>query len=416
MDGVPSLRDLLLDATAAVTDVRTGKTLRELWTEKRRVSWAAAAPVEFYDPLWATPAVEPVVNGNGASRPPAGTSLSATQKPAGRFSPQLNPLGSGSDYTAFLDHLGVPSVDVGFGGRYGVYHSVYDDFYWMEKFCDPEFLTHATAARLYTAIAMRAAGAEVLPMKFTAYGEALRDYLDDLRRTVERRSRAATPGQSPPPMAFEGLPALVQSVKKFQTTAALVDAATEELTARDGLDAERLSRVNDTVQRVERAFLMPEGLPGRPWFKHAVYAPGLTTGYSSWPLPGVRQAVLENNAELLAAQVPLLVARIDAVTEALNAVLAASRTALSAPAAAAGPAAAGAATGSTAGAGAGAAAATAPGLLRNVPTPPAPRARGEAATPKTETPKTETPKTETPAPAPARRTGTTDASKAERDR
>ncbi len=58
----------------------------------------------------------------------------------------LNPLGSGSDYTAFLDHLGVPALDVGFGGRYGVYHSIYDNFYWMEKFGDPEFLTHATAA------------------------------------------------------------------------------------------------------------------------------------------------------------------------------------------------------------------------------------------------------------------------------
>src|SRR5207245_1545987 len=83
-----------------------------------------------------------------------------------------------------------PAIDVGFAGRYGVYHSIYDNFHWMEKFCDPEFLTHATAAKLYTVIAMRAAGAEVLPLKFTAYGEALRDHLDDLRRIIERRARA----------------------------------------------------------------------------------------------------------------------------------------------------------------------------------------------------------------------------------
>ena len=70
----------------------------------------------------------------------------------------MHPLGSGSDYTVFLDHLGVPALDIGFSGRYGVYHSIYDDFNWMEKFGDPEFLTHAMAARLYTVLVMRAAG------------------------------------------------------------------------------------------------------------------------------------------------------------------------------------------------------------------------------------------------------------------
>ena len=93
----------------------------------------------------------------------------------------MHPLGSGSDYTVFLDHLGVPSLDIGFSGNYGVYHSIYDDFTWMEKFGDPEFLTHTMAARLYTAIVMRAAAAEVLPLRFTPYAEALRDHVDELR-------------------------------------------------------------------------------------------------------------------------------------------------------------------------------------------------------------------------------------------
>ena len=119
----------------------------------------------------------------------------------------MNPLGSGSDYTAFLDHLGVPSVDVGFGGRYGVYHSIYDNFTWMEKFGDPEFVIHAQAARLYTLLAMRAAAAEVVPFKFVPYGEALREHVDDLRRMVERKTRAAEPDAEKPPLAFEGLPA-----------------------------------------------------------------------------------------------------------------------------------------------------------------------------------------------------------------
>jgi N-acetylated-alpha-linked acidic dipeptidase len=79
-----------------------------------------------------------------------------------------------------------------------------------------------------------------------------------------------------------------------------------------------LARANDALTRVERAFLLADGLPGRPWFKHAIYAPGVTTGYASWPLPGIRQAVVDNDAELLAAQLPALVARIDAATAAMK--------------------------------------------------------------------------------------------------
>ncbi len=102
---------------------------------------------------------------------------------------RLHPLGSGSDYTVFLDHLGVPALDMGFSGGYGVYHSIYDDFNWMEKFGDPEFLTHTMAARLYTVLIMRAAAAEVLPLRFVPYGEALRDHVDELRLIRARRNR-----------------------------------------------------------------------------------------------------------------------------------------------------------------------------------------------------------------------------------
>ncbi len=319
IDGVPSLRDLMLDACAAVTDPRSGRTLRHLWTEKRRAGWAANSAIELPDPLWDSPA---------AAGPAAAEPAPAPTRAPARFSPQLQPLGSGSDYTAFVDHLGVPAVDVGFGGRYGVYHSVFDDFYWMEKFCDPEFLTHTTAARLYTVIAMRAAGAEVVPLRFTAYGEALRDHVDDLRRVVERRQRAAAPGQPRPPIAFEGLAGLVKSVRGFQARAVALDRSTAALAARDGVELARLVAVNDALARVERAFLLADGLPGRPWFKHAVFAPGLTTGYACWPLPGVRQAVLENDAALLAAQVPALSARLDAAAEALRLADDAARAAL----------------------------------------------------------------------------------------
>jgi N-acetylated-alpha-linked acidic dipeptidase len=302
-DGVPSLRDWLLDAAAAVDDVRSGKPLRQVWLDKQRDQWANQGPVDLPD-LFA--------NGNSAHAD------SAAARPSARFVPQLQALGSGSDYTVFLDHLGVPAVDVGFSGRYGVYHSVYDNFTWMEKVGDPEFITHAMAARLYTVLAMRAAAAEVVPLKFVPYGEALRDYIDDLRRMIERRSRGAEPGRSNGLLNFEGLSGLVKAVRAFQDQAAALDRATDDLTRRDGVPRDQLARVNDALTRVERAFLLPDGLPVRPWFKHAIYAPGLTTGYTAWPLPGLRQALNDQNAERFAAQVAALNGRLELVTRAMR--------------------------------------------------------------------------------------------------
>jgi N-acetylated-alpha-linked acidic dipeptidase len=305
LDGVPSLRDWVLDAAAAVTDVRSGKTLRQAWVARQRERWAGVDPVDLPD----------LFNNGGVSAD------SAAARPAARFAPQMKPLGSGSDYTVFLDHLGVPAVDVGFSGRYGVYHSVYDNFTWMEKVGDPEFITHAMAARLYTVLAMRAAAADVVPFKFVPYGEALRDYLDDLRRRFERNARAAEPGTANAGglTSFVELPALVRAIRGFQDQAAALDRATDDLARRDGVPREKLAKVNDSLTRIERTLVLPDGLPGRPWFKHAIFAPGLTTGYASWPLPGLRQAFEDKDAPGFAHQTAALVARIDAATAAIRA-------------------------------------------------------------------------------------------------
>ena len=116
----------------------------------------------------------------------------------------MNWLGSGSDYTAFVDHLGIPAVDGGLRGGYGVYHSIYDNFNWMEKFGDPEFLSHATAARLYTLIAMRAAAADVVPLRFVPYGLALREHVDELRLIHARRVRQDESSGSKPSDGIRG--------------------------------------------------------------------------------------------------------------------------------------------------------------------------------------------------------------------
>lgn len=284
MGGVPSLRDLVLGSAASVIDPRTGRNLRDAWVDARRSGWVASSPLLLADPFWSR---------QGRAAEPVG------------FIPQLAPLGSGSDYTAFLDHLGVPAVDVDFSGRYGVYHSIYDDFHWMEKHGDPEFLTHATAARLYVAILMRAAGADVLPFRFTPYAQALRGYVDELRLLRARQVRkAATPS---PDEGFEGLATLADAVLAFDAEARKLDDALDALDRQDGTRPEKLESLNEALTRIERAFLLPDGLAGRPWFRHSVYAPGLTTGYASWPLPAVREAIERDRPDQLKSAVPATV-------------------------------------------------------------------------------------------------------------
>jgi N-acetylated-alpha-linked acidic dipeptidase len=302
MSGVPSLRDLTLGAAGSLTDPRTGKSLRDTWIATHRAAWASAAPLVLADPLW-----------------DHGSSENGT-KHAGEFTPQMGWLGSGSDYTAFVDHLGIPVVDAGFKGSYGVYHSVYDNLNWMEKFGDPEFLSHATAARLYTLIVMRAASADVVPLTFKPYGLALREHVDELRRLKAGRVRKSADSKPGASIDFAGLPSLVEAVRAFQTQAELLDRATEKAAASASAGSDKVLKLNDALAKVERAFLLKEGLPGRPWFKHAVYAPGLTTGYASWPLPAIRQGLEEEKTPdaKLAADVARTVERINKATQAME--------------------------------------------------------------------------------------------------
>jgi N-acetylated-alpha-linked acidic dipeptidase len=300
--GVPSLRDFVLEAAGAMTDVRTGKTLRDSWTEARRKAWAAQTAIDLEDPAWNPE-----------------TSVSGSPAKPREFSPQMNWLGSGSDYTAFVDHLGIPAVDSGLRGGYGVYHSIYDNFNWMEKFGDPEFLNHATAARLYTLITMRASAADVVPLRFVPYGLALREHVDELRLIRARKLRASAGPPVQVGAEFEGVSDLIRAVKEFQTQASLMDQIASDAARNGGSDAARLASLNDAISAVERAFLLGDGLPGRPWFKHAVYAPGLTTGYASWPLPAVRQAIEDNNPGKLKTAVAKTSERIRQAAGALKA-------------------------------------------------------------------------------------------------
>jgi len=301
LEGVPSLRDMILASAATVADPRTGRNLKEQWLKSAKAAWAAEEPVVLDDALWREAAV-----GAGPRREDS------------VFSPKLGDLGSGSDYTAYLDHLGIPAADINFSGRYGVYHSIYDNFFWMEKFGDPEFIQHATAARLYTAIVLKAASEPVLPMTFTPYAEAIQGYVDDLRRMVIKRKRLA---ETKAEQAFE-IPAprlkdLAAAVLEFQAAAKRADDACAAL-AKAKPTAAKLEQVNAAITAVERAFLHEAGLPGRAWYKHVIYAPGLTTGYAAWPLPGLRQAVLKADEAMAAEQAAVLSERLRAAAKALD--------------------------------------------------------------------------------------------------
>jgi N-acetylated-alpha-linked acidic dipeptidase len=315
--GVPSVRDLVLDAAGAIVEPRSGKTLRTAWTDARRKTWAASSPLVLTDPVWDSAGHE------------GDTEYTAKPAAGRKFAPQLGWLGSGSDYTVFLDHLGIPAVDAGFKGGYGVYHSIYDNFNWMERVGDPEFLTHLLAARLYTLIMMRAASADVVPLKFVPYGLALREHVDELRTVHARRVRKLDPATSKVESEIPNLRRLVSAVLGFQAKAAEIDEATGAVAARDALSHDHLVKLNDALARVERAFLLEKGLPGRPWFKHAIYAPGLTTGYACWPMPALRQALEDNNATRLAADLTLTAERIEKATAALETALQRAQAAVS---------------------------------------------------------------------------------------
>jgi N-acetylated-alpha-linked acidic dipeptidase len=206
---------------------------------------------------------------------------------------------------------------MGFGGPYGVYHAVYDNFRWMERFGDPEFLYHAAAARLWGLMAMRLASAEVVPLRFADYGETLRSQLDVLRREAIRRARV--PGVSAPP-TLDFAPVL-DALADLTAAGRAADRSADQAAASG--DAAAAARINGSLLQVERAFLNPEGLPKRGWFRHVLIAPGLTTGYAAWPFPGLQQAFEQKDGALFAAEARKVVAALRAGTERLRAAAAA---------------------------------------------------------------------------------------------
>ncbi len=226
----------------------------------------------------------------------------------------IGALGSGSDYTPFLQHLGIASLNIGYGGEVssaGVYHSIYDDFYWYTHFGDTSFVYGRALAQTGGTMVMRLADADLLPYDFTDLAHAVHGYVGELETlldlerdsTVERNREIAegvftatsdpwAPTSAPPvePLPphidFSPLDNAVDSLTRSADRYAKAAAAAH--TSPNGAE---LARANALLVESERRFIGAEGLPRRPWYAHELYAPGFYTGYGVKTIPAVREAI-----------------------------------------------------------------------------------------------------------------------------
>lgn len=201
-------------------------------------------------------------------------------------------LGSGSDYTPFIQHLGVPSTDVGSDGPYGVYHSVFDNYKWFTMNADPTFVYEQEMARIFGLEVLHMADADVLPYDYTNYGKEIEEYLE-----------AAGTKASAADVKLDFGPANV-AAKRFSVAAA-------EVKQKQDHPGSNETALNADLRMVEENLLSPEGLPNRSWFKHTIYAPGEYTGYAAVVIPGVNEAIDAKDASRAQSQ-------LDVVTAALN--------------------------------------------------------------------------------------------------
>ncbi|MHB1675502.1 MAG: M28 family metallopeptidase [Acidobacteriaceae bacterium] len=213
---------------------------------------------------------------------------------------RMGDLGSGSDYTPFLQHLGVPSTDIGSTGPYGVYHSAFDNYAWFTKFADPTFVYLQQQARILGLEALHMADADLPPYDYAQYGVEVLGYLQTAQE------RAAKAG-----MTTLNFAAAIAAAHRFQ------DAGQHALAAERN-PAGPLAQENRTLRNAEEDLLNPRGLPDRPWFKHTVYAPGEYTGYAAVVIPGVNEAIDAKDTARAAEQLEVLTHALDHAAATLN--------------------------------------------------------------------------------------------------
>src|SRR5579885_138882 len=243
---------------------------------------------------------------------------------------RIDALGSGSDYTAFLDHLGIASLNLGFGGEdgSGIYHSIYDDFSWYTRFSDTDFSYGRALAQTAGTAVLRLADADLLPYDFTDFTDTIRRYVDEVEklardetdRILERnrqldegvpraardpKRRAAPPERKDPAPEPLNFAPLRNGLAALERSAELYDRALAKASENGGAALARASLrdANTRLIAVERSLTLRGGLPNRPWFENQIYAPGFYTGYGVKTLPGVRESIEQKDWKLAQQQI-----------------------------------------------------------------------------------------------------------------
>lgn len=267
--------------------------------------------------------------------PDHGTVYANWQDAAEETHPEPGRLGSGSDYTAFLDHLGIASADFGMSTPGGEYHSAYDDLHTMRNYLDPGYTHHAVAAAYAGTLAMRLAEADTLPLRYSDYAAEVLGYLRDLDEQ-----------QSGEEEQVVDLEPAYEAAREWQSAAIDLQGAAQQATrpgaagatGKDGKDGkgskgskhgtdgkrsydsdraeERYAEINEALLAQERALIQEEGLPRRPWFRHMVYAPGFYTGYAVQPLSAIDDAIADGDAATAQRYRDLLVESLQGATQA----------------------------------------------------------------------------------------------------
>jgi N-acetylated-alpha-linked acidic dipeptidase len=266
---VPSLKQFVRDVTKSVPDAGGG-TVYEQWM---KLNHTGALQVD--------------------SRETSTSTYRAPLAPAGNDVP-VSDLGSGSDYAVFLQHLGVSSTDVGSFGDYGVYHSAFDDFAWFKKFGDPDFHREQQMARVFGLEVVRMSDTDVLPYDFEEYGKEIGVYVEK----AEERAKSVFAGQSP-------------DFRPAVAAARRLAAAGAKIYLRQKHPDGTVAALNLKLVQADRALLLENGLPGRPWFRHAIYAPGKRAGYAAAVIPGVNDSIDDKDSAATQKQ-------LRALTDALN--------------------------------------------------------------------------------------------------
>jgi len=210
-------------------------------------------------------------------------------------------IGSGSDHTVFLNYVGIPVIGLSFDGSYGVYHSAYDNFYWMNHFGDPGYRYHTLASKLWGVLALRLANADLLPFDFDSYAQNVRAFVKDLSKGRD--------------VSQVDLKSLMLKLAEFEAAGRKLNATISTVLASKSTKT-FLNSANQSMLQVERNWLNPEGIPGRPWFKHMLYGARFT--YAHLELPGLTEAVEQGDWQRANQQAHILQAAVDRNTKLID--------------------------------------------------------------------------------------------------